>query len=178
LHSSSSQAVFPPSPKKLPEHLANLPADLLEKREELEGRIKIGTVNDSKMKNDADEKVTEIKFHTYQDERDELNYRIRVTIEMTDRQKNTYFAQISRPPKPFPGEYTGESDWAFQIPHGDLERPKVSAYAIEYGFLDGSTFVPVAEEFDDVDCAEEITDRTQARINIKCTHNSHWYRDD
>ena len=173
---------FSASAKKLPDHLANLPENLLEKREELDGRIKIGSVNDSTIKNDADEKVTVLKFYTCQDERDKLNYRMRVTIELTDNRGKggSYFAQLSCKQPTIPDEYTGETTWEFHLPHGALEKCKLTAYAVQYGFLEGDVFVPVDEKFDDVDSAEEITDRTTTRIEGKGVHLADWthtYRD-
>ncbi len=159
---------------------AEIPLHLEEKREGLEGRIKIGTVNDTTIKNDNDEKVTVLKFHTYQDERDKLNYRMRVTIELTDKRGkgDCYFAQLSCKQRTPPLEYTGETDWEFQLPHGDLEKVKLTAWAVQYGFLEGRIFVPVAEKFDDVDRAEEITERTKTRIDgLRCTRTFHWYRE-
>lgn len=159
---------------------AKIPEHLLEKKEHFEGRIKIGSVTDTTIKNDADEKVTVLKFYTCQDERDKLNYRMRVTIELTDKRGkgDSYFAQLSCKQRTPPIHYTGESDWEFQLPHGNLEKPKLTAYAVQYGFLEEGVFVPVAEKFDDVDSADEITDRTSSRLNgLKCTKIFHWYRD-
>lgn len=156
---------------------ATLPDHLAEKKEEMERRIKLGGINDSTFKNDDDEKLEVVKFHTYQDERDDLMYRMRVTIELIDKNDQTCFGQLMVPPRPYPTGYTGESDWEFQIPHGDMKRPKINAYAIQYGFIEDGTFVPVAEDFDDVESPEEIVNRNDNRVEIFYTYNSHWYRD-
>jgi len=160
---------FSASAKKLPEHLAKLPKELLEKREQMEGRIKIGSVNDTTIENDDDEEISVLKFYTCQDERDNLNYRMRVTIELTDdRGKgDSYFAQLSCKQPSVPLEYTGETTWEFHLPHGELKKVKMTAYAVQYGFFESGTFVPVSEKFDDVDSAEEITTRTTTRIEGK-----------
>jgi hypothetical protein len=155
-----------------------LPAALTEMKEELDGRIKIGSINDDTIRDDDDQKIEVFKFHTYQDERNMLDYRMRVTIELTSKSGETRFAQLLSPQRPVPPEYTGESDWEFQLPHGDLEKAKLTAYAVQYGFFKDGVFVPVAEEFDDVDSAEEITERTTTRLNgLRLTGNSHWYRE-
>ncbi len=98
---------FSASAKKLPEHLANLPTNLLEKREKLKGRIKIGSIGESKTKD-----ITVLKFYTCQDERDKLHYRMRVTIELTDNRGkgDSYFAQHScNQPSIYLHEYSGET---------------------------------------------------------------------
>ncbi len=174
---------FSASAKKLPEHLTKLPANLLEKREDLEGRIKIGSITETDFENDADEEVSVLKFYTCQDERDKLNYRMRVTIELTDNRGkgDSYFAQLSCKQPTIPDEYTGETTWEFHLPHGGLEKAKLTAYAVQYGFLDGGVFVPVDEKFDDVDSAEEITERTTTRIEGKGVYLADWthtYRDE
>ncbi len=159
---------------------AELPAPLVEKMESLEGRIKIGTVSDNTIRNDDGGKVESLKFHTNQDERDKLHYQIRVTIELTDNRGkgDRYFAQISERAKSYPLEFTGEIDWEFQLPHGDLEKPKMTAYAVEYGFFEDGVFVPVAEELDDVDSADEITDRTTTRLEgLRRTECTRWFRE-
>jgi len=171
---------FSAAAKKLPEHLANLPENLLEKREDLVGRIKIGTINDNTIRDDEGGKVEVLKFHTYQDERDQLHYQLRVTLELTgNRGKGeSCFAQLSKRTKSYPLEFTGEIDWEFQLPHGDLEKAKLTAYAIQYGFFEDGVFVPVEEQFDDVDCVDEITDRTNTRLKgLRLTDRTLWFRE-
>ena len=153
------------------------PTDLVLKlQKEYKGRIKIGSANDTTLKVE-DEKVEALKFHTYQDERDDLNYRIRVTVELEDKNDKTYFAQIMKPQPSHQMEYTGESNWEFHIPHGNMKRPKITAYAIQYGFIQDKKFIPVAEELDDVDAAEEITERTKTRTEIILGDYGYTYRE-
>lgn len=144
----------------------------------LQKSVKILSINEDTVRADDDSKSEAIKFSTYQDENDDaLNFRMRITVELTDKNKKTYFAQMARGQGALHEEYTGEDNWEFQIPHGDLERPKVTAYAIQYGVLCDGEFIPLAEEFDDVKSADEITARTTNRIDIKSTWHTYSYRD-
>jgi hypothetical protein len=63
------------------------------------------------------------------------------------------------------------------VPQGELERPKVSAYVVEYGLMDEETFVPLAIEMDDVDSVEELTERSPSRLEdgVKLKH-AYYYR--
>ena len=144
-------------------------AELTEEQlEKLEKSVKITSVNDETIKGDDGVKIEVLKFGTYHNEDDAYSFRMRIILELEDRQKNTYFAQMERAPNAVGGDdYTGEDNWKFQVSHGDLERPKISAYAIQYGiFLDGK-FIVLAEEFDDVDTVEELTERTTTRLEQK-----------
>ncbi len=154
---------------------AGLSEDEMEK---LQKRVKILSVNDETVRGDDDEKSEAIKFSTYQDEHDDaLNFRMRITVELTDRSKKTYFAQMARAQGAVDSEYTGEDNWEFQIPHGDLERPKLTAYSIQYGILYEGEFIVLVEETDDVDSADEITARNTERVDIKSTKHTYSFRD-
>jgi len=143
--------------------------------------VNISSVVDSTIKNEDREKVEVVKIYTYQRRKDEtvdFNYRIRVTVELTDREKNTYFAQVARRQGSVHTDYLGKDEWEIQIPHGDMERPKVTAYAIQYGIVNGGEFIVLAEEFDDVDTLEELTERTTTRIDeVKAIEHYYWYTD-
>ncbi len=135
--------------------------------ERLERTVKIGSVSDDTIENDADEELEQLKFYTYQNEDDEYNFRMRVTIELTDKSKNTYFAQLIKSRGVVDTEYTGEDNWDFRVPHGDLERPKVTAYVVQYGIQVDAKFIVLAEETDDVDTVEELTERSPTRLEQK-----------
>ena len=155
-----------------------LSEDLAALKKDREKKVKIGGVKDDTIRNEADEKIESLKFYTNQYEDDDLTYRVRVTIELTDKEKNIYYAQLQRGQGSLPDDYTGEDTWEFQVPHGTLDKPKMSAYAIEYGFFKDGQFVPVVAEFDDVDSAEEITERaTAGRADMQITEHTYKYRD-
>jgi hypothetical protein len=146
--------------------------------ERLERYVKIDSVREATMRNDDLEKIEVLKINTSQDERDIEGFYIRVTVELTDRSKNTFYAQLMRPQAAVSSEYMGQDRWEFHVPQGKLERPKVSAYVVEYGIMDEGTFVPFATELDDVDSLKELTDRSETRIEdgVKLMH-AYYYRD-
>jgi len=156
-----------------------LPEHLLQLKKSLRNDIKIGSVTRNTIRNDEREKIERLKFHTYQDEQDDLNYRIRITLELTSKTTGeAYFAQFACKQPSLPLEYTGQTTWEFQIPHGEVEKAKLTAYAIQYGFLEDGFFVPVAEKFDDVDSVEEITGRTTDRLEgLSLVDWVHTYRE-
>jgi len=101
-----------------------------------------------------------------------------VTVELEDRAKNTYFARVERKQGSTHPDYVGKDEWVMQIPHGDLERPKVSAYIIQYGILNDGEFIILAEEFDDVDTLEELMERTTTRLEgVKSIEHYYWFTD-
>ena len=152
---------------------AELSKDLLKLQEDLSSRTKIGTVNDTTLR-DNDKKFEVLKCSTNQDPRKkDLNFRMRVTVELTDKAENTCWAQINREQGPVDKEYTGEDVWEFRIPHGEMEKPKVTAYAVQYGILKDGEFIPVAEKFSKVDTVEEITSKSANRIEFSQT--LHYY---
>lgn len=145
-------------------------------KKELSGKVKITSINESTLR-DKNEKWEVFKFGTYQDEDSKLLYRVRVTIELTDKEGATYFAQLAREQGPVHPDYTGEDRWEFHIPHNKLDRLKITAYAIQYGVFEEGVFVPVAEVFSKVKSAEEITARTKERIDVSKSTHSYSYRE-
>jgi hypothetical protein len=154
-----------------------LSPETLQLKEKLSKSVKIGTIGIDTLRDSDDRKIEIFKFHTYQDERDkDLNFRVRVTIEMTDKAGQTCFAQLNREQGSVHEDYTGEDDWEFQISHGDLDKPKVSAYVVQYGILENGTFIPVSEKLWKVDSVDEITKRTSCRTEFAKPLHSYWYR--
>ncbi len=163
---------------------ADLSEELEDLKDDRDGQVRIGTVNDDTIRTDDDEKIEVLKFSTFQGQSDELTYRIRVTLELTDNRGkgDVYFAQLQREQGPIPIDspdqvYLGTDSWEFQIPHGELKKPKLTAYTIEYGFFKDGVFVPVAEEFKKVDSADEIKDRADHRLDLQITKHTYQYRD-
>ena len=140
--------------------------------------VRIESVRDATERDDDRNKIEVLKFHTSQDEQDKEGFRMRVTVELTDKSKDSYCAQLIRYQGRVNPEYKGQDRWEFHVPHGDLERPEITAYAIEYGVMDGETFVPVVSAFQDVDSVEELTGRCKSRIEegVKLKH-AYYYRE-
>jgi len=157
-------------------------AELSEKElKKLAKSVKISSVVDETIKGDDREKIEVVKIYTYQNRKDpnvNFNYRIRVAVELTDREKNAYFARVERKQGSTHDDYIGKDEWGIQIPHGGLERPKVTAYAIQYGILNEGEFVVLAEDYDDVDTLEELMDRTTTRLEeVKDIQHWFWFTD-
>lgn len=119
------------------------------------------------------------KFYTYQDENDiNFQWRMRVTVQMTDRNGESCFAQINRPQGPVDTEYTGEDTWEFHVPHGAMDRPQVSAYIIQYGVLQDGVFVPVVEKFYRAEELQELIKNPRCRVEFSVMRHYYNYRQD
>lgn len=156
---------------------AELSDDLIKLKEDLSSRTKIGTVNSDTLRGNDGKKSEVFKLSTYQDERKkDLNFRMRVTVQMTDKADNTCYAQINREQGPVDLEYTGEDTWEFHIPHGEMDKPKVTAYAIQYGIFKDGVFIPVVEKLENVDSVEQITSKSACRVEFAKTLHYYYYR--
>jgi hypothetical protein len=125
--------------------------------------VSIDGVIESTNKKNRD-KVYEVLRIDYSSEEDGLDdILFRVAVELTDKKtKETYLAQKTRGHGNFSnhkGDYIGEGYWEFIIPCGS-RRLKITGYAVEYGVMDGETFVPLDADYDDVKSFDELTTRT------------------
>ena len=137
--------------------------------EHLEDSVKIGSVSDDTVEED-DVEYLQLKFYTYQNEDDEEEYTfyVKVTVEVTDKaSKDVYYTQFARTQGEVDSEYNGEDNWQFVVPLGELKKPKVTAYVVQYGVLVDKKFIILTEEADDVDTLEELTARTPTRLDQK-----------
>jgi len=131
--------------------------------------VEIGGVRVDTWKNNDREKFERLEVDTSQNmedpiELDMTRFRMRLIVELTDRQGQTYLVQFTgNAPEYYESEYQGEDHWRLHMAHGNLERFKTTAYAIQYGFMDGKTFVPLAEVEDDSD---EMLDRVRKRTTL------------
>lgn len=133
--------------------------------ERLQTKTRVGGVSDVEVDNELGEEITQIKFYSYQDQDTEYTYRVRLTVEIEDKEDNLYFAQYARLQGSVNEEYTGEDNWEFDIDTSMLERPKVTAYAVEYGVLIDGEFIVLDLQVDDVDTPEEILERATERLS-------------
>ena len=125
--------------------------------------VRIDGVRASTNKKNRDEvyEVLRIEYSSEEDGLDDILFR--VAVELTDKKtKETYLAQKTRGHGNFSnhkGDYIGEGYWEFVISCGS-RRLKITGYAVEYGVMDGETFVPLDADYDDVKSFEELTTRT------------------
>ncbi len=124
--------------------------------------VEIAGVRIDTMRDDDRKKIAVVEVNTFQNEDDDMEgFRIRIVVELTDKNKNSYLADFTgNRPGGLDSEYTGEDYWKMYLPHGDLERPNVTGYAIQYGFMDDETFLILAEDYKGVETVEELTART------------------
>lgn len=137
-----------------------------DQRAQLERFVKIGGVRLDSWKNDDREKYEVLEVNTFQSQDDPRRYdmsrfRMRLAVELTDQQKNTYLVKFTgNAPEDYNSDYNGEDYWKLYMAHGDLGRLKISGYVIQYGFMDGETFVVLAGEEDD---SEKILERVRQK---------------
>jgi hypothetical protein len=99
--------------------------------------------------------------------------RVRVAVELTD--KKTKQAYLVKQTGRFAdmldvheGEYEGEGYWELYMPYGDFDKLKITAYVVQFGVMDGDTFVPFQTECDDVKSYDELIDRTANEFPNSC----------
>ncbi|MBI9021169.1 MAG: hypothetical protein JEZ10_07950 [Verrucomicrobia bacterium] len=124
-----------------------------------------GTRTDT-WKSDDREKFETLEINTCQNmndpvELDMTRFRMRLVVELTDKEKNTYLVKFTgNALGNYESGYQGEDYWELYMAHGDLERLDVSGYIIQYGIMDGGTFVPLAEKQDG---STEMMDRMRKK---------------
>lgn len=142
--------------------------------------LEVAGVRENTEKDDDRNKIEVLEINTFQSEDDQGDgFRIQIAVELVDKQKNLYIAQFKgNRPGGINSEYTGEDYWLLYMPHGELERLKVSAYAIHYGFMDGEEFRVFAEEFDGVKTMDELLERTSTPYPGKVRLKHYYMYDD
>lgn len=162
---------------------AELSEELKDLQDKYKSHMKVWNLDDDDIEENNKEYFV-LSFLTRQDIRDEgvLKYQLYVTIQVTDKKtETTVYAQTISTPEPLPDEdsedrYDGQTQWEFRIPFGEMKKPKLSACAIEFGFTEGSRFVPVATLYEDVDSADEIMNGDGTKVRMHCTQNEHSIR--
>ena len=131
--------------------------------------FEIAGVRDDTWRSEDRKKYERIEVNTFQFEDDPENYdmtrfRMRLVVELTDKQKNTYLVQFTgNAPEYYDSEYRGEDYWNLDMEHGDFDGLKVSAHLIQFGIMDGETFISLAEDKDNVD---DMLERVRQRETV------------
>jgi hypothetical protein len=102
-----------------------------------------------------------VKVSTEQDQDSPFMGTMRFTVELTDRAGLTAYGQVLKLQGKHPPEYDGKDDWTFEIPHGTMEKPKITAYSLEYGWETNKVFTPVRQVFYKTESADEIMARNK-----------------
>jgi len=123
--------------------------------------IEIAGVRNTTIKDDDRKKIAVMEINTFQNEDDQgEGFRIRIVAEVSDKLKKRYLVDFTGNRQGgLDTEYTGEDYWKLNLPYGELESPKITAYAIQYGFMDDTEFVVFAEKFDGVKSIDELLKR-------------------
>lgn len=112
----------------------------------------------------------------------EDGFRIRIVVELIDKAKNTYLVDFTgnRPEMEYAIEYQGEDYWRMFLPFEKLDTPKINAYAIQYGFMDGETFVPFTEKIKarGIKTLDELAARTKTPFPGTVTVKWYYVYDD
>jgi hypothetical protein len=136
---------------------------------QFKSELEIAGVRVETWKSEDRNRYERLEVNTIQSDDDPFNYdmsrfRIRMVVELTDRQKNTYLVQFTgNAPADRDSEYLGEDYWRLYMAHEEFDRLKVTAHYIQYGIMDDETFVPLAEDKDNVD---EMLERVRKRETV------------
>jgi hypothetical protein len=125
----------------------------------LKKQLSMGSVVKNDFRDEKDQKWERIKVTTEQEKDSPFMGAMRFTVEMTDKEGKTICGQKVQPQAKHPAEYAGRDEWTFDFPHGDLDKPKITAYALEYGWETNKVFTPVIQEFNKSESAGEILAR-------------------
>ena len=146
---------------------------------QLKKELSMGSIVKTDFRDDKDQKFERVKLTTEQDEDSPFMGTMRFTVEMTDKAGEVRWGQITKVQGKRPAEYDGKDEWTFDVPHGALDKPKMTAYALEYGWETNKVFTPVAQNFYKVESADEITDRNKdPKKKLKVTAKTKSLRQD
>lgn len=129
-----------------------------------DSRLRINGIRTERWKSEDRKEYELLQVNTLQDQEDPLNYemsrfRIRLAVELIDRDKNTYLVRFTgNAPEDYNSDYNGEDYWNLYMAHGDLGRLKITGYVVQYGIMDGETFVALAS---DEDHADKVIERVR-----------------
>lgn len=132
--------------------------------EELKKYISLGAIVDSDYRDKGNQKFELLKATTEQDKDMGFDGVLRLTIEMTGKEGEVWYGQMSKPQGKRRPDYNGRDTWEFSISHGALKYPKI-VYAVEYGYQTSNAFVAVDQQLKKVESADEIMTRNKGSKN-------------
>jgi len=156
-----------------------LPDNLLKLSRQLEGEARIFLVKDDDVEV-RNKEFFVFRFRTFQNDKNQdkepfnlfEHYRLKVTVQLKDRRtRSVVFAHheedvAKKNPKLRLIDYEG-TQWEFRIPFGEMQKPKLDAYAIEFGFVKDGYFVPLSVDLESVDSADEILNGEGEKVEIE-----------
>ena len=139
-------------------------ADMEKKVEQLKKSVDLGTINISDYRDKQGQKMSLVKIATEQDKDMGFDGVLRFTVELTGKNGEVWYGQITEPQAKKKADYSGQDFWRLRFSHGTLKSPEI-AYAMEYGFLEKGVFVAVDHEYQKVDSADVIMARNKDSKN-------------
>jgi len=134
--------------------------------ETLEDYVDLAAVNDDDYEDENEVEYFELTFRTSQrsgTDFNKYNFVAKVFIELEDKKTDTLcHVQGLKQKKNGGDQYTGTDKWRVLVPYGDMKRPKLAAYVVQYGVLVDGEFIVIVEDKDDVETIEELLDRSDA----------------
>lgn len=134
--------------------------------------LSLDSISEKRLRQSGDNaRILRVEFSGDKRRSDDLLEKIyvRIAVEITDvTTRKTYFAERTQPIGKFSHDYMGEGHLEFLIPCRTLKRITISAYAVQYGVMDGGQFTPFTEKFSGVESYENLKKRTSAAYPEKC----------
>lgn len=138
--------------------------------------LSMGSVAASNFSDKEGKKWERIKVTTDQEKDSLFMGTMRFTVEVTDKTTN-YYGQINKVQSKHPAEYAGKDEWSFEIAHDAMDKPKITAYAVEYGWETNKVFTPVLQKFNKAESADEIMARNKdPKKKLKITAKTKAFR--
>jgi hypothetical protein len=142
--------------------------------ENLDNYVNLNAVNDDDFEDENEVEYVELTFRTNQNDDYTYKFFAKVFVELEDKKTKTVCHAQAVKQKPATGsDYNGTDRWRVLIPYGEMKRPKVSAYVVQYGVMDGGKFVVIAEDMDDVDSVEELLERSSQEVKVAKFENQY-----
>lgn len=143
--------------------------------DELKGVIT--SVQNSSAETKAGEKVERFTINTHQ-VGGKFAGTVRVAVEMTDKDGKIAWGEVKGSSQTgevewgqFKGaSFSGAVRWIFEAKHGDLNRPKVTGYVVQYGYRQGKEFVCLDEKCYRTKSRDELVERnkTSGALAVRC----------
>jgi hypothetical protein len=142
------------------------------KDDEPEG--KINSVNTMSSENKKGEDVEILKINSIQSG-GEFEGVMRIAMQLEDKNDKVAWGKIdAKQPvgKVRSGEYeglkaTGAVTWTCETGNNTMKRPKLAAYAVEYGYMKGGEFVVLDAEYKKTDSFDEFEAENKESIPLK-----------
>lgn len=139
----------------------------------------LSAVQTSSTETKAGLKVERLVFNTQQNGSAKFAGAVQVFVELTDKDGRIAWgtarggssAGVVKGGEFAGTAYSGAVRWVFEAQHGDLKRPKVTGYVVEYGYFKGKEFICLDKQTYRTESKEELKERNKSseKLAVKCT---------